>query len=523
MMTNEKQNKHVYKGAFALLLAGILSKVISAFYRIPLQNLTGDIGFYIYQQIYPILGIAFMLALYGFPTAISKFLAEHQKEKHNRTVYIQIFTSMMGFTILLFLGLFLLSPMLAEWMGDSQLATPLRHVSWVFLFVPFVALLRGITQSDEWMEPTAYSQMIEQLLRATVIIFTAILIYQGHLHVYQIADGAMIASIMALTASFLFLYSYAKKKKEGNNQPLSRIRRENRLFQKIIIAGLIISLNHMLLLLMQLADAFTMVPALLHFGETLKDATVIKGIFDRGQPLLQLVTVVGSSFALALVPSVTKLNWQINREETIARIRLTTKYCLLISVGATVGLISLFPEVNQLLFQNQFGTSSLRIVTISLLFTSLAVTIASILQGFGYMKWTAIIIFGGLWMKMVLNYVLIPLLGMNGAAIATVMTVMMIVTTNFLLLRYVLKDYRLLIIPWVKLMIASLTMAIVLAILKQVTLYFISFDNRLTLFLFVMASVIIGFIVYATIIVKCRILTRKELEPLPLLNRWKKG
>ncbi len=521
-MNNAKQNNHVYKGAFALLLAGILSKVISAFYRIPLQNLTGDIGFYTYQQVYPILGIAFMLALYGFPAAISKFLVENDKEQ-NKTIYVQIFTVMMSFTLLLFLALFLLSPILAEWMGDSLLTDPLRHVSWVFLFIPFVALLRGITQSDQWMEPTAYSQMIEQLLRATIIIFTAILIYQGNLHVYQIADGAMIASIIALSISFIFIYLYAKKNNTWKSRQSPKKFPITNLFSPVIFAGLIISMNHMLLLLMQLADAFTMVPGLLKHGDTLREATTTKGIFDRGQPLLQLVTVVGSSFALALVPQVTNINWQINREETMEKLRLTTKYCLLLSVGATVGLITLFPEVNQLLFQNQLGTFSLRIVTISLLFTSLAVTITSTLQGFGYMKWTAILIFLGLWIKMVLNYVLIPFLGMNGAAIATVMTVMIICITNFLLLRYVLKGERLFVIPWIKLMIASIVMAVVLVILRQTAFYFISFENRLALFLFVIGSVIIGFIVYAIVVVKWRILTGKELAPLPLLNRWKKG
>ncbi|MFD2656066.1 putative polysaccharide biosynthesis protein [Gracilibacillus thailandensis] len=522
-MSNDKQNNQVYRGAFALLLAGILSKVISAFYRIPLQNLTGDIGFYTYQQVYPILGIAFMLALYGFPAAISKFLAVNGKEQHHQKMYISIFTVMMGFAIFLFLTLFLLSPVLANWMGDHLLTDPLRHVSWVFLFIPFVALFRGITQSDEWMEPTAYSQMIEQLLRATIIIVTAILIYQGHLHVYKIADGAMIASIIALSISFIFIYLYTKKNSTWNDGHSSRSIPISNLISPVIVAGLIISMNHMLLLLMQLADAFTMVPGLLTFGETLREATATKGVFDRGQPLLQLVTVVGSSFAMALVPQVTKINWQISREETIEKLRLTTKYCILLSVGATVGLFTLFPEVNQLLFQNQLGTSSLRILTLSLLFTSLTVTTASTLQGFGYMKWTAIILFLGLWVKMVLNYFLIPLWGVDGAAIATVSTVIIICMTNFLLLRSVLNGDRLFVIPWIKVIIASLVMAIALTILKQTAFYFISFENRIALFLFVIGSVIIGFIVYAIVVVKWRILTRNELAPLPLLNRWKKG
>ncbi|MDX8047542.1 oligosaccharide flippase family protein [Gracilibacillus sp. S3-1-1] len=520
-MTSERQQKHVYKGALALLVAGILSKVISAFYRIPLQNLTGDIGFYIYQQVYPIIGIAFMLALYGFPAAISRFLAEHREFKHNRYIYGKMLAVMMLFSALLFLGLFFFSPVLANWMGDNQLIIPLKHISWVFLFVPFVALLRGVTQADEWMEPTAYSQMIEQLLRAAIIIVTAVFIFSGHLGVYQIADGAMIASIVALTASFLFLYMFARKKRYWSQNTSVQQKGSGKLFSSIVLAGIVISLNHMLLLLMQLADAFTMVPGLVKFGMNVTEATTLKGIFDRGQPLLQLVTVVGSSLALALVPAVTKLNWQSNREDTLAKLRLTMKYCLILSLGATVGLITLFPEVNQLLFQNQLGTDSLRMVTISLLFTSLAVTMASTLQGFGYMRWTAYIIFGGLWLKMFLNGVLIPLAGIKGAAIATVITVFVIALLYYLLLRQQLQGYSLFVMPWFKLLLASAMMASVLVIMKKIALYFFAFDNRFVLLVFVIGSVVVGLIVYALVVVKWRVLTKEEWQPI--LKKGKKG
>ena len=48
--------------AFVLTIASFIAKVLSALYRIPLQNLVGDEGFYVYQQVYPIYGIAMTLA-----------------------------------------------------------------------------------------------------------------------------------------------------------------------------------------------------------------------------------------------------------------------------------------------------------------------------------------------------------------------------------------------------------------------------------------------------------------------------
>src|SRR5690625_7548747 len=92
-MTRNETNKLV-KGALFLTLAGIIGKILSAGYRIPLQNLTGNLGFYMYQQIYPLLGMILILSLYGFPSAISKMVVELRAERKGlsfQSFYLGIF------------------------------------------------------------------------------------------------------------------------------------------------------------------------------------------------------------------------------------------------------------------------------------------------------------------------------------------------------------------------------------------------------------------------------------------------
>ncbi|GAB2564302.1 putative polysaccharide biosynthesis protein [Gracilibacillus alcaliphilus] len=510
------RSKQIYTGAFALMVAGLFSKVISAFYRIPLQNLTGDVGFYMYQQLYPILGIAAMFALYGFPSAISKYLAEWPAAKHQQ-IYRRILFVMIGFSLLLTMLFLVVSPVLALFMGDQQLAGPLRNAAWVFLAVPFVALFRGVTQADQWMEPTAYSQMVEQFIRAFVIIGTAILIFNHQLDVSQIANGATMAAGAGLLTAFLFLWPFylrhirLQKGIAPVPQPTIRF-----LFRSIVLSGVVISLNHMLLLLMQLADAFTIVPALSAYGESLAEAREIKGIFDRGQPLVQLVTVLGSSLALALVPQVTALSWQMDRQGTLIKMRTTIKYCILLSVGATVGLIILFPEVNQLFFQNQSGTATLRVLALAILFSSLAVTLASVLQGFGYIRWTAFILLGGLVIKLGLNYFLVAKLGIIGAAIATVVTLACIASAYYRLLSSRMKLAHLFPMPWRQMLLASGAMAVVLSILKWVMP---SFEGRLSLLLYVLGCVLAGLMIYGIVIIKTGALDEKERKRLSLRRK----
>src|SRR6185312_14482570 len=68
--------KTFMKGASILTISAIIVKLLSAVYRIPFQNLVGDKGFYIYQQVYPFVGIFIVWTSYGFSAAVSKLMAD---------------------------------------------------------------------------------------------------------------------------------------------------------------------------------------------------------------------------------------------------------------------------------------------------------------------------------------------------------------------------------------------------------------------------------------------------------------
>ena len=47
-------SKGMMQGAIALSIAAFIAKILSAVYRVPFQNMVGNTGFYVYQQVYPI-------------------------------------------------------------------------------------------------------------------------------------------------------------------------------------------------------------------------------------------------------------------------------------------------------------------------------------------------------------------------------------------------------------------------------------------------------------------------------------
>ena len=53
-MSNNTSRESFLKGALILSLAGVIVKIMGAFFRIPLSNLIGSIGMGYYQVVYPI-------------------------------------------------------------------------------------------------------------------------------------------------------------------------------------------------------------------------------------------------------------------------------------------------------------------------------------------------------------------------------------------------------------------------------------------------------------------------------------
>src|SRR5699024_11252998 len=121
-------------------------------------------------------------------------------------------------------------------------------------------------------------------------------------------------------------------------------------------------LNHSLLLILQIADTFILLPNLLKTGISLQDSMVVKGICDRGQPLIQLGSVHGSSFALAVMPAISKSRLQTAQTVYKPHIQTALKLSTLLSFAATIGIILLFPEVNTFLYKNDAGDVVLRLL-----------------------------------------------------------------------------------------------------------------------------------------------------------------
>jgi O-antigen/teichoic acid export membrane protein len=531
MQKSLKQSKAVFKGAFILTIAAIVTKILSAFYRIPFQNIVGDVGFYIYQQVYPFYGMAVVLSTTGFPVVISKLYAE-QKERgdviRSRVLLSASYLFLQIFGIICFFILYLGAEEIACWMNDLHLTILLRVVAIVFLTFPISSLLRGYYQAVGDMAPTALSQVGEQSVRVLTIIFLSSLFMNKGLSLYLVGGGAMFGSITGSIISAIILFMFLRIRKEWKIiKPVKGLFQNYKqeigaIWKALFFQGLMICLSGMLMIFTQLADSLNLYSLLVANGMEAELAKSVKGVFDRGQPLIQLGTVAATSMSLTLVPLIASARLTSKREELQKHIQLALKVSFVVGAGASAGLWAIIEPTNIMLFENKSGSSVLGILSFVIFFTSIISTIIAIMQGMGKVLLPAFAVTMVFPVKYLLNIWLIPFAGIRGAAVSSLIS-LAIVTLILMIGFRKISTGRILVNGFLRtILTATLSMILFLKGYLYITDYLFAYFEmeRLGAAMQSISAVVTGGFLFLLIIIHGRIFREEELALFPFGSKF---
>ncbi|MBM7618064.1 PST family polysaccharide transporter [Weissella uvarum] len=417
-----KQSQRIFAGAGLLALAGLVAKILSAVYRVPFQNIVGNQGFYVYQQVYPIYGIGMVMALSGWPLFISKMVAEQGSLQEQQQVAKRLFWLLMGLSVLIFTAIYGGANLIATGMHDVRLIPEIKAVAWMFLCMPFLAVGRGYTQGQLDMAPTAVSQVIEQVVRVGIILVVAWWGMQQQWNVYQIGTWATFAATLAGIAAIISLWPKTGTVRSNSVSQTGNIPVAWRtLWRRLWFEGGLLAVLAALLVLLQLIDSFTVKGLLQVNGLSASAAEVQKGVYDRGQPLVQLGMVVATGLGTALLPALHE-HWQNKRWQELKKtFQMTVRISLVFSVLTAAGLITVLPVVNEMLFSSRQGDSALAWYTLIVVPATLITVLTNVLQSLNKTKGLFWLVGVSLIIKWGLNQFLIPNFGIIGAAVATLL------------------------------------------------------------------------------------------------------
>lgn len=518
MAASEWNMKTFMKGASILTISALIVKLLGAVYRVPFQNLVGDKGFYIYQQVYPFIGIFIIWTTYGAAVAISKLLASTQIPEERRAILKLSFVYLGVLSIIAFITLLAGASWIASLMGDPELAPLLQTGAYVLLVMPFLAVYKGTFQSRGEMVPIAVSGVGEQGIRVAIILIGTWIAVQSGASLYETGTIAVWGAVIGQTAGVILLFLWSRKsvKAQATAFPIDK----RKVIKELTLISLSVSASSLILLLYQMADAFTILNLLTNSGIQEEAAMTVKGVYDRGQPLVQLGSLIATTLAMAIVPLISHHTTMSGGRSAWPFVRLTFRVAILFGWAAAVGLAALLPQVNVLLFETSEGSFALAVFCVQIFWLSLVLPLCAILQGAGLGKVPAGLLLVGLAVKIIANVLLVPLYGITGAAYAG--NIGFAVTAAGLLV-YFKRMWPERLAPgrfygWISL--ATIAMVGVVELWLWISSTFTLGESaRLTAAQSAFPAVILGAMVFLIIIMKSRVLAEKDWYLLPFGKR----
>lgn len=554
------QGQTFLKGALVLGCANLIVKIIGAVFKIPLYDVIGESGSGLFNVAYQIYTFMFIIATAGFPIAVSKMVAESMAKGDYRDAKRVFETAFLLLGIIGIIGsavLFTCAHPLADMLGNPDAYLVIQAISPAVFFVAMVSAFRGYFQGRQNMYPTAASEIIEASAKLGIGLVLALFaanmtinpalntmadwankqVVSSDAQMQLEASGAILGVTVGTLLSFLLLlavYVFQKRKKETLSLPAARSKWS--ILKTLVMIAIPITIGASVSSLTSLIDLATVMnrlqvnPAVFDnynylFSEGTefaknavengwnaaqvleKKANALYGMYT-GQAMtmfnlpLTLVVALGMSVVPAISALLTKNDKPGARKMTESVLRITALFAMPCAIGMSV----LSGPILGLLFRNPDGAMVLQKLSIAVIFVSMVSVTNAILQAYGKVYYPVINMIAGGAAKVIINYFFIPVWGIDGAPIATIVCYAIIAVLNIVcIIRIVKIKYNIL-----DMIIKPLLAAIIMGIAAWGAAGLLGSGRLSTI-----AAICIGGIVYVLAIFLLRAVRKEDVLMLP--------
>ncbi|WP_461207199.1 putative polysaccharide biosynthesis protein [Clostridium sp. DL1XJH146] len=512
------KKQSLIKGTIVLGVAGLFSRFLGIFFRIPLLMLTGDEGMGYYQLAYPM--YMFYVALSGgIPLAMSKLISERNALGDEEGI-IKVFKEALLLMFVIGLGtscfmIFYSNHLIKLFSWDNKAYYSLVALGIAPVFIAILGSFRGFFQGLQTMTPTGTSQVLEQIGRVVVGIGLAfILLPRG---VEYAAGGATLgAAVGAFVGGFYLVVKYIKLRKYFK---VGKACYDSKIMREILILAIPISLGAAVSTVMNLIDSAIVPQRLLQAGFTVKEATILYGqLTGKAAVLVNIPFTLSTALSISIMPIMAETYLINDKKGLIKNINMAFKIGAVIALPSTYGLYFLAKPVMGLVFAGQYGGCEiLKYYALAIPFIILTGVTTTILQS-TVCKITPVInlLIGCIVKIIIATYLItIPSLNIYGAVISTIGAYIVAATLNMILIKNKLKIsinlYETIIKPTY-----AATFMIIIVLFVFIKSYNLTNSNTISCIL----SVSLGIIVYGIQIVIFEIFNYAKLKA-KLINKFR--
>lgn len=483
------------KGTIFLTIVIFLSKLFGFVYRIQFMRIAGEEAVGIYMTAYPAFIFFISLVQIGLPIGVAKIVAEfsakrkyHQLNNVMKTAMFCSIISIIIFTPILFFFI----PFLAKTLLHNEATQITLYIALGALpVVVFSGLFRGYLQGIASISPTAWSQMIEQLIRIGLITYLLPYVVDGDNPSLTAAYAMGITAIGELF-SFIYLYiTYSLKKKKGKGKAIDK---EVNTLMPLLKISVPSAGSKLFGTFTWFLEPIVFLKALTIAGFTAVGATTLYGIISGVYiPLLLFPSFIPNALAIVLIPAVSDAVARNNYSLINERIGLSLRLCSIVGAIAATFFFLHGDELAIRLFHLEENRGFMKVLAPIFYFYYIQSPLHSILQAVDEARAAMMnSIYGGIG-KLFVMFVLAsqPFIAESGAIIAIGFGVLVTSFLHIATLRshkMIAAGFRFFVIPYV---IFMMTSAIQSVILPNFTLNF-WVEGSLTLFIVTFLLIVTG-------------------------------
>lgn len=521
-----KEKKQSFIGGAAILASAVaIVKIIGAVYKIPFGNIVGAKGQTYFNVAYNIYNVLLTISTAGLPLAISKLTSqahtqgrENQKRKIFSTAIWLFFALGLAGSLLMFFG----AERLAAFMNEPLGFWPIRALAPAVFCVCLLACMRGYTQGQGNMTPTAVSQILEALCKLCLGLTLAWYFLRLGKGLDIAAAGAILGVTAGTVLSMLYLMFYLLRHRSRRTS-LDVPDSGGTLMRRILALGIPITLSNSAMSIITLVDTKIVLGRLREIPALADSAAELFGQYTFGMNLINLPPSFVFPVTMSLIPFAAAALTRRDHAEAGRIVSSAFRIVAVLAIPAGVGLSALGGPALLMLYPRRQADAMaawphMRWLGIACIFICLMNLTNVILQTYGKeLIPICTVIVGGI-VKVVMNYILVgnPAINIHGAPVSTLCCYLTIVLLNlFFVWKYSPEKPRYLAI-FAKPAFASVLMgAAAWAVYGFTSRALSSHSGYGVNAVATMSGIFAGVIVYGVLVVALRILRAEDVRSIP--------
>ncbi len=427
ILQNLKNDKHFYEilsDSSISFMAKILGLLLGFGLNLIIARYYGAKELGVYSIVSSVFAMTLILGVMGINTSILRLLPEQiVKYTYNSAYYLfwKTFKIVLISSIVLSIGLYMFSWEIAEDIFHKTYLYPLfLLVAYTIIFQSLGNLSIASIRALRNIKLYAFFQIFSQIVQIISLILLTLFLYQDFNTVYALMISYILTAVVALYA---LIKLFAQKREKTDT--VFPMRSKN-----IVMISLPMMITTVMSFIVTQTD-------ILMLGSMSSIESV--GIYAVVMKLALLTSFVLASVNIVLAPKISELYYSHKHDELQSVVQKTTKLIALLSLPIVIVLM-VFGELILSFFGSEFviGYVALLLLLIGQIFNVFSGPAEFFLNMTGHQKELNIITIACAILNIVSNYFFIPIYGIEGAACASMISLlaMKIVTLVYIKMNF---------------------------------------------------------------------------------------